>query len=195
MKDKKTFGVKTLAALAAVALALGCVIGGTMAWLTDKTEAVTNTFTTSDIGVTLTESTGSSYKMIPGWTITKDPVVTVTTGSEDCWLFVELDKSTNYGTYLEDYTIADGWTSVETDVYARKVTDTTTFAKGAAIQILQGNQITVKSSVTKEQMERLSPSDYPTLTITAYATQLYQTNGVEFSAAEAWRIVNPNPAT
>lgn len=195
MKDKKTFGVKTLAALAAVALALGCVIGGTMAWLTAQTAPVINTFTTSDIGVTLTERTGPSYKMIPGWTITKDPVVTVTTGSEDCWLFVKLDKSTNYETYLEDYTIADGWTSVETDVYARKVTDTTTFAKGAAIQILQGNQITVKSSVTKEQMERLSPSDYPTLTITAYATQLYQTNGVEFSAAEAWRIVNPNPTT
>lgn len=187
MKDKKTFGVKTLAALAAVALALGCVIGGTMAWLTDKTDAVTNTFTTSDIGVTLTESTGSSYKMIPGWTITKDPVVTVTTGSEDCWLFVKLDKSANYGTYLENYTIAEGWTFVETDVYAREVTD----PKGEEIHILRGDQITVKSDVTKEQMERLSSSDYPTLTITAYATQLYRTNGVKFSVAEAWSIVNP----
>lgn len=35
-------------------------------------------------------------------------------------------------------------------------------------------------------MEGLNTANYPTLTITAYASQLYKSAGVEFTAAEAW---------
>ena len=63
----------------AVVLLLGCVTGGTLAWLTDKTDEVINTFTTSDINITLTETdavnNAASFKMIPGYTITKAPKV------------------------------------------------------------------------------------------------------------------------
>lgn len=59
---------RTLALLVALVLVVGCIIGGTLAWLTAKTDAVVNTFTTSDIDVTLTE-TEEEYKMVPGYTI------------------------------------------------------------------------------------------------------------------------------
>ena len=64
---------KTLALFLVLALAFGGVIGGTVAWLTDKSDTVVNTFTDSDIDITLTESTGTEYKMVPGYTISKDP--------------------------------------------------------------------------------------------------------------------------
>ena len=39
----------------AVVLVLCCAVGGTLAWLTQKTDAVVNTFTVGDINITLTE--------------------------------------------------------------------------------------------------------------------------------------------
>ena len=72
----------------AVVLLLGCVTGGTLACLTSTTGAVTNTFTVGDINITLDETT-SDYKMIPGYTIAKDPKVTVAANSEKCYLFVK----------------------------------------------------------------------------------------------------------
>ena len=99
---------KTLALFLVLALAFGGVIGGTVAWLTDKSDTVVNTFTDSDIDITLTESTGTEYKMVPGYTISKDPKVTVKADSEKCYLFVKLDKSNNFDSFLT-YEIAEGW--------------------------------------------------------------------------------------
>lgn len=191
MKDKKTFGVKALAALAAVALALGCVIGGTMAWLTDKTGAVTNTFTTSDIGVTLTESEDLDLKMIPGHTISKDPKVTVTAGSEKCYLFVKVEKSTNFDAFME-YSMADGWTELTgltgvSNVYYREVDTATT---DQPFGVIKNNTVTVRGTVTKSNMNDLTPTSYPTLTFTAYASQYWKNNTEYFTAAEAWANVS-----
>lgn len=184
----------------AVVLLLGCVTGGTLAWLTSTTPAVTNTFTTSDIDITLTESNAvnnaASFKMIPGWTITKDPKVTVVKDSEDCWLFVKVEKSTNFGSFM-DYEMADGWEQLTDkdgnnidNVFCRKVTASTA---DQAFEVLKGNQVTVKSDVTKANMNALTTATYPTLTVTAYASQLYRSAGVEFSAYDAW--VNVAPST
>ena len=84
---------KSLALLLAIALVVVGAVAGTVAWLTDRTEAVKNTFTTSDITIELTETPVETYKMIPGCTIAKDPKVTVKTGSEACYLFVKLEES------------------------------------------------------------------------------------------------------
>lgn len=75
---------RTRALLVAMVLVVGCIIGGTLAWLTTKTDAVVNTFTAGDIDVTLTE-TKEEYKMVPGRIIHKDPKVTVEKGSEECY--------------------------------------------------------------------------------------------------------------
>ena len=81
----------------ALVLVLGCAVGGTVAWLVAKTDPVVNTFTYGDINITLTETTGDDYKIIPGVDIGKDPKVTVKAGSEACWLFVKVEEE---GTFV-----------------------------------------------------------------------------------------------
>ena len=103
---------KSLALIFSLALIVIGIAGGTLAWLTAKTNTVVNTFTTSDIEITLAESTGDTYKMVPGFTIAKDPKVTVLEGSEKCYLFVKLEKSANFDAFLS-YEIADGWTALD----------------------------------------------------------------------------------
>lgn len=185
---------KGLALVLALALMVVGAVAGTLAWLTAKSDTVTNTFTTSNIKVELKETTGTNYKMIPGYTITKDPQATVLTGSEECYLFVKLDESTNFKNYMT-YEMDEGWTVVpgETNVYFRKVL---TANIGTAYSVLKNNQVTVKDSVTKELMNALDAEDAvkPTLTITAYASQLHENDSTEFTADEAWKNVNPtNP--
>ena len=109
---------KGLALVLALTLLVVGVVAGTLAWLTAKSDTVTNTFTTSDIKVELKETTGTEYKMIPGYTISKNPKATVLAGSEECFLFVKLEKSQNFDTFLT-YEMAEGWTLVpgETNVY------------------------------------------------------------------------------
>ena len=40
-------------------------------------------------------------------------------------------------------------------------------------------------------MDGLTTETLPKLTVTAYASQLYKSAGVEFTAAEAWANVTP----
>ena len=182
---------KGLAMVLALVLLAVCAVSGTLAWLTAKSDVVVNTFTTSDIKVKLEETTGTEYKMIPGYTIGKDPKATVLAGSEECYLFVKLEKSTNFDTYLE-YAIADGWTKLEgegiTDTIYYRVVDGTTNQIGTAYSVLKNDQVTVKGSVTKAQMNALDAEDAvkPTLTITAYASQLHKNATETFDAATAW---------
>ncbi len=193
---KKNVGIsyKAFAVILAAALILGGTIGGTMAWLIDDTTPVKNTFTGSDIEIGLTE-TKENFKMVPGHTIDKDPTVTVAEGSEDCYVFVKIEKSDNYDTYLAPYVIADDWSKLEDGVYYRKVMTTDTsrefslLASGTYENFTwEDNQVLVKPEVTKGQMNEINDGtvDEPTLTFTAYAVQLYKTNGTEFTAAQAW---------
>lgn len=179
MKKKATIAV------VALALVLCFAIGGTLAWLVDKTDKVVNTFTYGDINIKLSETTGNKYKMIPGNDITKDPKVTVEANSEACWLFVKVEKSDNYGSYLADYTIADGWTALDgfAGVYYREV-DAATDLSGTSYQVLAGDKVTVLESVTKSMMVDIKNGTVaePTLTFTAYAVQK---DGFD-TAASAW---------
>ena len=106
MKKKLTVSLAVLALVACMAA------GATLAWLTAKTSSVTNTFTYGDINIELKETTGESYKMVPGNKITKDPKVTVKANSEACWLFVKVEKSGNFDKFMT-YGIADGWTKLD----------------------------------------------------------------------------------
>lgn len=179
---------KSLALLLAIAIVVVGVVAGTVAWLTDKTPSVTNTFTTSDINIELKE-TKNNFQMIPGWNIEKDPKVTVKAGSEACYLFVKLEKSTNFDTFMT-YEMADGWEALPEapGVYYREVAAATA---DTTFEVLKGNQVTVKDEVTKAQMNALTADTYPTLTVTAYASQLYKNNTEKFTVAEAWANIAP----
>lgn len=178
--------LKPLLVAMAVVLLIGCIAGGTLAWLTSTTPEVTNTFSTSDIKITLAETPDVEYKMIPGWTIAKDPEVTVVDGSEDCWLFVKVEKSANFDSYMT-FEIADGWTKLEGastafDVYYRKVLSTDTTKK---FSVLKDDQVSVRTTVTMSDMATAKTTQ-PTLTFQAAAVQLHKSNNLEFTAAEAY---------
>ena len=158
---------KIAISIVAVALVLCCAIGGTLAWLTDKTDPVVNTFTVGDINIELKETT-TDYKMVPGNTIAKDPKVTVKANSEACYLFVKVTKSGNFDQFLT-YAMADGWTQYEgtTDVWYRTVPASNA---NQEFEVLKDSKVTVKGTVTKEMM---TSSDFtnPTLTFKAAAVQ------------------------
>lgn len=190
---------KKVLSIVAVVLVLCCAIGGTLAWLTDKTGEVKNTFAPSDINITLTETPNTdtdgngendAWKadMIPGFSYTKDPVVTVKGGSVDCYLFVKFEENgdpATYLTYTSTLTAANGWTqgdstSIPSNVWYRKVTAN---AADQSWNLLADNTIAVKDTVAKDNMADAAKAE---LVYTAYATQLYKSNGVEFTAAKAW---------
>lgn len=187
MKKFRELSGKLVVAMLAVTLLIGCAIGGTVAWLTDKTTAVTNTFTYGDINIELTETTGEDYKIIPGKDINKDPKVTVKANSEACWLFVKVQEA---GTFVDGkvtYSIADGWTALtgQTDVYYREVSAATTDTE---YYVLEGNKVTVSDTLTKEDIQNITN---PTLTFTAYAVQK---DGIDTVEA-AWEKVSSSTTT
>ena len=158
---------KTLALVLALTLLVAGVVGGTLAWLTDRTAEVKNTFTVGDINIGLTETT-ADYKMVPGNTIAKDPTVTVKANSEACWLFVQVTESTNLKDFIT-YAIAEGWTALPSvdGVYYREVSASDA---DQTFPVLAGNAVTVKSDVTRAMLET-AKTDAPTLTFKAYAIQ------------------------
>lgn len=158
---------KTLALVLALTLLVAGIVGGTLAWLTDQTAEVKNTFTVGDINISLTETT-ADYKMVPGNTIAKDPTVTVKANSEACWLFVQVTESTDLKDFIT-YAIAEGWTALPgvDGVYYREVP---TSAADQTFSVLAGDAVTVKSDVTRTMLET-AKTDAPTLTFKAYAIQ------------------------
>ena len=143
-----------------------CLIGTTFAWLVDKTDPVENTFTIGNINIDLKETTGNTYKILPGMDIPKDPKVIVEGGSEVCWLFVKIDKSTNFDDVMT-YEIATGWTELQQGVYYIKVD--TVNAGGNEYPVLKDNKVVVPNTLTKSDIDAITSN--PTLTFTAYAIQ------------------------
>ena len=165
--------LKVLMIVALAVLLVGTTFAATYAWLTAKTDTIVNTFTAGNISITLNETTGTKYKMVPGVKIIKDPKVTVKEGSEQCWLFVKIEKSDKFDTVM-NFSVADGWQLVpgETNIYYREVTvsgEDAVIGEDQVFSVLAGDEITVIDTTTKEQFNALGTS--PTLTITAYAVQ------------------------
>lgn len=191
--------LKPLLVAMAVVLLIGCVAGGTLAWLTSTTPEVTNTFTSSDITITLAESTGTQYKMIPGWTITKDPKVTVTAGSEECYVFIKVSKSDNFDSFMSYSIITtgdDAWTKLTgvtgvDNVYYR-IVNASAAASNVVLPILADNKIQVSGNVTKEMMNDLNKTgaSLPTLTFQAAAIQYNDSNSTHFEPADAYAKID-----
>ena len=94
---------KTLTVILALVLVVVMSVAGTVAYLTSQ-DTVTNTFTVGKVEITLDETdvdvygakdgetrvTANTYKLIPGHSYIKDPVVHVAADSENCWVFVKV---------------------------------------------------------------------------------------------------------
>ena len=101
---------RTLALLMAVVMLFGVTVGGTIAWLKADADKVENTFTFGKIDIVLDETDTdesetdktvdgrdkkNAYKLIPGAPAVKDPIVTVSSTSEKCYVFVKLVEEKN----------------------------------------------------------------------------------------------------
>lgn len=169
---------KLITAIIALTLALSCLVGVTVAWLYTDTNEVVNTFSPSNINITLeetdsddedTDATKNEYQMLPGTTIDKDPKVTVVKGSADCWLYIEVIKNSLVDQYLT-VTMASGWTQIAgTNIWYY----TGTITQGTKISVLANDQVAVRNDVTKEMMNLLEAEDatLPQINFKAYAVQ------------------------
>ena len=176
---------KKLMTVLALVLVVAMSVAGTIAFLTDTTDPITNTFTVGKVDITLTETfntdTNGDQKndawqaqLIPGTSYTKDPVVTVTADSEDCWLFVKFEEKNGAATYLNytsNLTAANGWTqgdgtNIPANVWYRAVNkaDST-----KSFHLLDGDTVKIDSTaVTNGTMNDAANAQ---LVYTAYACQ------------------------
>lgn len=210
MKNRRNVSNKTVAILLALVLAIGCAVGGTLAWLISQTDPVVNTFTYGNINIDLYEheynasesnlgknkvTKVDNYKIIPGVDLPKDPTVEVKANSEACWLFVKV-KEENWPTFTDadktkkvSYHIADGWAALDSQpgVYYRQVDADD---KAQEFPVLKDNTVTVRDTLTKDEVDQLKGKK-PTLTFTAYAVQR---DGIE-DAAAAWAKIPTDTTT
>ena len=206
---------KIIATVGACALCVGLGVAGTLAWLTDTTDEVKTTFTTSDIDITLVETdpeddnnpANNTYHMIPGHTLSKDPTITVTKNSEKCYVFLKMSETNPvYKTSTPDglssktikdylsYEIVDTWTSL-TDKDGKPISNiqyqvVNTSPTNTELKVLRDDAVTVKSDVTKEMMNAIEQN--PTITFKAYAVQYSDTEKTHFEPYEAWEQIPSN---
>ena len=192
---------KGLILVLAIAMLLCVSISVTLAYLFVETDPVVNTFVYGDINITLEESDNLDFKMIPGNKIAKDPKVTVKAGSEACWLFVKVEKSANFDTFMSYVadTAENKWQELTSaagenyKIYYREVDATTTDTE---FTILKDNEVSVKTTVLKTELNAFDTDKIgvlsdeeknalPKLTFTAYAVQKANVA----TAADAWALV------
>lgn len=129
MKNSKLRRALMLVACAVMLVSLS--VGATLAYLTAKTNEVTNTFTVGKVAITLDETAVKAYdstkneyekdetkdrvlindyKLRPGVKIAKDPTIHVIKNSEDCYVraIVKVTYKTTAETLLAQ-AVDDGW--------------------------------------------------------------------------------------
>ena len=197
----KTTKKALLLTLCAVLLVAASVLG-TMAYLT-STDEVQNTFTVGQVSIKLDEAKANpdgslvanadrvkanSYKLLPGHTYNKDPMVTVLNGSESSYIkmTVTFSKANELDAIFDPdgatlTTIFNGydssnWTYKGNTKNAADNTRTYEFWYKEAVAAPDGNvaldalfdSITVPGTITNEQLATIEGM---TITVNAYAIQ------------------------
>lgn len=194
---------KTIALALVLVMVFGATLGGTFAYLT-STDQVVNTFTVGNVRIKLDEAAlkadgtvdsaadrvkANSYKLLPGHTYNKDPMVTVLSGSESAYIKMtvtftkaaELDAifAANGGADLTSiFKGYDGttWIAKGDTKDAQNNTRTYEFWYKEAVAAPDGNvaldalfdSITVPGTITNEQLATIQGM---TITVNAYAIQ------------------------
>lgn len=189
LKNRINLGkVKIIILVILGVIVLGTITTGTYAWLSGKTKLLNSSFTYGDIKISINDSNDSNnYEIMPGTIINKDTSVSVKAKSEDCWLYVKIDKSTNFDEFMT-YEVADGWISLEDNdnVYYREVSK---MASDQKYNVIKNNVINVKSELTRQMIDSIS-ENYPTLTVTAYAVQRDNNIDALNNALDAWQLLD-----
>lgn len=147
--------------IAALALVGVVGAGATLAYLTDTTDTVKNTFTVGKVDITLTETSkdgvsnndkGFDYNnILPGDELDKKPVVTVVAGSSSCYVFVKVNNTTNK---MITFEMDPAWTAVSgvSDVYYQLVSEEVA-KEGKPLVVFDG--VTVATDVTENNNAKL----------------------------------------
>lgn len=179
---------KKLTMVAALVLVFALGVTGTLAYLTAKSDTITNTFTVGNVTISLAETTGTSYKVVPGATVSKDPKVTVASGSEKCYVYVTVENNLVIGTDTVgtlDISATD-WTVVQktgnkTLYRYKEVVDASTAAKG--LQVFT----TVSYDGTKITEANIGTLASKTIAVQAFAHQSENvTQTAADTAAKGW---------
>ena len=193
--------------LVASAVLLVCVsVGATLAFLTDDTAVVTNTFSVGNVKITLDEApvdlygvvdgttrvTQNDYKLIPGHEYTKDPTIHIIAGSENCFVFVRVVDE--IADIQADKTIAAqmaelGWKALPTDLKDAKgdpIDATNIYYKEAAVAAgTDGTDVKVFEKFKLKGDADVAAFAGKTITVQAYAVQADGFNGSATAAYAA----------
>ena len=193
--------------LVASAVLLVCVsVGATLAFLTDDTAVVTNTFSVGNVKITLDEApvdlygvvvegerrTENDYKLIPGHEYTKDPTIHIIAGSENCFVFVRVVDG--IADIQADKTIAAqmaelGWKALPTDLKDAKgnpIDATNIYYKEAAVAAgTDGTDVKVFEKFKLKGDADVAAFAGKTITVQAYAVQADGFNGSATAAYAA----------
>lgn len=194
MYAKKASGKKIAAVLLAVVLLIGGTIGGTLAWLSAQTNEVTNTFTVGKITITLTETTGENYKIVPGGTEAKDPKITVQSGSEKCYVYALVTNNVK----LEDGTVGANpnidstqWEPIKTSgnktlyrYIGQNATNSIVDATSNNVECPVFTQVSYDSAITESN---ITGFDGKTIVIDAFA---HQSDNTTYTVADAAAIAH-----
>ena len=194
---------KILAMVMALALTAALAVGGTLAYLPSK-DTVVNTFTVGNVAIKLDEAKANadgtltdngatrvdanSYKLLPGHTYNKDPMVTVLKGSESSYIKMtvtfskaaELDaifapSGANMTSIFKGYD-STNWiskgntedTTANTRTYEFWYKETVAAPDGDVALDALFDQIVVPGSITNAQLATIEGM---TITVNAYAIQ------------------------
>lgn len=189
---------KTLASILAV-IVIVATLSTTWAWLSSKSEQVTNTFAGGAITVTLDEAqvdpTGkaipdgerviaNNYKYVAGSVLDKDPTPTILKGSEKCYVFLCVENELNELFTTNTDTIS--WISVnekngKTLYIYKDIVDATD--EDAVLNPIF-TQVTVSGDLTQNDVASLGEK---MLNVTAYAVQsdnLTQDKAIELACEQ-----------
>ena len=192
---RKGIATKTMFMILAVVLIVGISVGGTLAWLTATSDTVTNTFTVGDINIDLTETTGQSYKIVPGGEDRKDPTVTVLKNSENCYVYVTVDNTVVLnGTVVATPNIdTTNWIEVQTTgtktLYRYKEVVPASTTDDQSLPVF--TKVAYSGTITKSDISTLANT---TIVINAFAHQSENTTlDVANAAAIAWAFPSTTP--
>lgn len=196
---------KIVALLLCAILLVGATIAGTVAYLTDTDNEVTNTFSVGKVVITLDEADvdeygaqlfktddegkptaeeadrvqTNAYTLVPNRTYKKDPTVHVQSDSEDCYIFVKIENQITAlvdADTIENQITAKGWTALSgVDGVYYKE-----WKKGSTtVDLVVFEKFKIKSDVVADTLNTYAGK---TIKVTAYAIQAF---GFD-SANAAW---------
>lgn len=194
-------------------------IAGTIAYLT-STATIQNTFTSGKVAITMDEAkvnengkapdktirvTGTtgenaeaanSYKLLPGKTYDKDPIIHVEAGSERCFIFV---KVVNEIKNIEDTEKTNGTIVAQLDAKWTQLSENGNESIWFYDEIIDARNSesaidvhTFETFTVSPELENLTEYERKTIKVTAYAVQA-DADGFD-TAAKAWAATFGAPA-